>query len=412
VPKDDHDEVPDWTVWLRARLERVSSSEGKTADREATALPAPVQVGAGDSGDSGGGTIATSPEVSAPPATADPTADPVTSPASTDTDADPDAETDADTDADTETDQSSASAAKASPPVTAGQPQAVVSSAAGPPPAVAPSVALPDPTLTIALESLRSASMALSARVDALADTTSSFRSVLNERLDEYAETVLRVAKGNASDIEEYRRMHAASITELRRTGTETADSLARLAGRMEELVTTQADDERWAEVLGQLSNNTNSSFRSVLNERLDEYAETVLRVAKGNASDIEEYRRMHAASITELRRTGTETADSLARLAATAEIPQDPVLQLDDAQIQALAAAVAEVLAARIPVTRIRNELRSTPTVPESTRRGSPGPSASDAEVASPGPDRRSAARRPRRTNPIQVRGSDRPPS
>ncbi|MDQ3305784.1 MAG: hypothetical protein M3535_07355, partial [Actinomycetota bacterium] len=157
-------------------------------------------------------------------------------------------------------------------------------------------MALPVPTLTIALESLRSASMALSARVDALADTTSSFRSVLNERLDEYAETVLRVAKGNASDIEEYRRMHAASITELRRTGAETADSLARLAGRMEELVTTQADDERWAEVLGQLSNNTNSSFRSVLNERLDEYAETVLRVAKGNASDIEEYRRMHAA--------------------------------------------------------------------------------------------------------------------
>ncbi|MDQ3305108.1 MAG: hypothetical protein M3535_03865, partial [Actinomycetota bacterium] len=184
---------------------------------------------------------------------------------------------------------------------------------------------------------------------------------VLNERLDEYAETVLRVAKGNASDIEEYRRMHAASITELRRTGTETADSLARLAGRMEELVTTQADDERRADA----------------NDRL-------------------------AAMEATLSRLTVEVAE----LAATAEIPQDPVLQLDDAQIKALAAAVAEVLAARIPVTRIRNELRATPTVSGPARRGPTGSSAPDADLEPP------AARRPRRTNPIQVRGSDRPPS
>ncbi|MDP8953502.1 MAG: hypothetical protein M3N37_00995, partial [Actinomycetota bacterium] len=64
----------------------------------------------------------------------------------------------------------------------------------------------PDPAVAAGLESLRSATTALSTRVDALADANSSFRSVLNERLDEYAETVLRVLKGVSTDVEEYRR--------------------------------------------------------------------------------------------------------------------------------------------------------------------------------------------------------------
>ncbi|MBW3626113.1 MAG: hypothetical protein KY412_00715, partial [Actinobacteria bacterium] len=98
-----------------------------------------------------------------------------------------------------------------------------------------PLAAVPAHELVAGLDRLQVAVSSLSARVDGLADATLSFRSVMNERLDEYTETVLRAAKSSASDVQEYRRMHTASLGELRRNANDTAETLRRLTGWMEE---------------------------------------------------------------------------------------------------------------------------------------------------------------------------------
>ncbi len=240
----------------------------------------------------------------------------------------------------------------------------------------------PDPAVAAGLESLRSATTALSTRVDALADANSSFRSVLNERLDEYAETVLRVLKGVSTDVEEYRRMHATSITELRRTGAETADSLARLAGQMEELVTIQADDERWVEVMRQLCDEVTAERQQ--GERR------------------EQARAAEASSATERLAAVEETLDLLARhvaeLSAGAQAAQEqsaPPLLLDDRGLRSLASAVAEALAEQLPPTA---------SVPPAPAKRAPAKRVAGAPVSAATSN--PAPRRPRRTTPIQVRG------
>ncbi len=115
-----------------------------------------------------------------------------------------------------------------------------------------PLAAVPAHELVAGLDRLQVAVSSLSARVDGLADATLTFRSVMNERLDEYTETVLRAAKSSASDVQEYRRMHTASLGELRRNANDTAETLRRLTGWMEELARVQGDDERWATALSQ----------------------------------------------------------------------------------------------------------------------------------------------------------------
>ncbi|MDP8955234.1 MAG: hypothetical protein M3N37_10060, partial [Actinomycetota bacterium] len=224
--------------------------------------------------------------------------------------------------------------------------------------------------------------------VDALADANSSFRSVLNERLDEYAETVLRVLKGVSTDVEEYRRMHATSITELRRTGAETADSLARLAGQMEELVTIQADDERWVEVMRQLCDEVTAERQQ--GERR------------------EQARAAEASSATERLAAVEETLDLLARhvaeLSTRAQAAQEqsaPPLLLDDRGLRSLASAVAEALAEQLPPTASvpPAPAKRAPAKRAPAKRAGGAPAAAATSVPAP--------RRPRRTTPIQARGS-----
>ncbi|MDP8987619.1 MAG: hypothetical protein M3N11_04650, partial [Actinomycetota bacterium] len=116
-----------------------------------------------------------------------------------------------------------------------------------------PLATVPAHELVAGLDRLQSAVTSLSARVDGLADATITFRSVMNERMDEYTETVLRAAKASATDVQEYRRMHTASLAELRRNTNDTAESLRRLTGWMEELGSVQGDEERWATALRQV---------------------------------------------------------------------------------------------------------------------------------------------------------------
>ncbi len=369
--------TPDWTVWLRSRLERLASSEGKEDGAEPpldAALdpflpprpsapvedPAPPEVEVTAGGEVVPASFSESPQQDA----ALPTG--------------PDPGVVAGLDA-------LRSAVAALP---TGPDPGVVAGLEALRSAVAALPTGPDPGVVAGLEALRSATTALSIRVEALADANSSFRSVLNERLDEYAETVLRVVKGTTSNLDEYRRMHATSITELRRTGAETAGSLARLAGRMEELATIQGDDERWVEVMGQLCD------------------EVTAERAWGRSH--EEVRAEEAVSSSERLGAVEEVLDRLAAqvagLAARVQVAQEQPRRehsFGETELQTLAAAVAEALAERLPLA---------PPVP----RASPAPAAratakraakkrTTGTSAPPRPTSNSGA--PRRKTPIRVR-------
>ncbi len=147
-----------------------------------------------------------------------------------------------------------------------------------------PLAAVPAHELVAGLDRLQVAVSSLSARVDGLADATLTFRSVMNERLDEYTETVLRAAKSSASDVQEYRRMHTASLGELRRNANDTAETLRRLTGWMEELARIQGDDERWATALSQ-------AFEEAAAERREgeERSHEVVSTLTGRLERIEE---------------------------------------------------------------------------------------------------------------------------
>ncbi len=220
---------------------------------------------------------------------------------------------------------------------------------------------------------------------------------------------MLRVAKSSAADLEEYRRMHAASITELRRTGTETADSLARLAGRMEELATIQADDERWVEVMRQLCDEVTAERQR--NERRAESAGP-------SRSEI----RLAAVEET-LSHVSSQLADLVASTGAGPD--PAPVASLDGHDLEALAAAVAEALAERLPGPvaepggRASGRGSGTPGRSPSARRADEGAPAPPTPAIRTSSTRTSAGRtsttrpvasRSRRTTPIRVRGSDHP--
>ncbi|HEV2767246.1 MAG TPA: hypothetical protein VGV63_06020 [Acidimicrobiales bacterium] len=258
-----------------------------------------------------------------------------------------------------------------------------------------PLAAVPAHELVAGLDRLQVAVSSLSARVDGLADATLSFRSVMNERLDEYTETVLRAAKSSAADVQEYRRMHTASIGELRRNANDTAETLRRLTGWMEELARIQDDDERWATALSQAFEEAAAGGRqgeerfhevvSSLTGRLerieaaldelaakaDEPAEpTGSSLAPGMAALSDHLERIdHALArlaeelaaepldpllpvVTSLAERLERMEEALDGLAAEADQPPLPPASvvLDDDDVRAIAAAVAERLDAPPP--------------------------------------------------------------
>ncbi len=298
----------------------------------------------------------------------------------------------------------------------------------------------PDPAILAGLDSLQTAVSALPARIDAAADATGSFRSVMNDRIDEYVETVMRAAKGTSSDLEEYRRMHASSITELRRVTIDTAETLRRLTGWIEELATVQGDDERWAHAMTGVFEEMAAERRAQEDHLTDTLSS--LSSLPGRLDQVEGG----------LREALAELAD--ARLAS--EVPSRP-LELDEVQLKAIALAVADLVSEMVadivvappppgppgPRPRARKApspaAKATPAVAKSTSKATPGratPAAASVAKAKPAkakpakakpakakPAKRTApaakaapgkagtaARtkaRPRRTTPIQARSS-----
>ncbi|HEV2069646.1 MAG TPA: hypothetical protein VGR26_07630 [Acidimicrobiales bacterium] len=242
---DGEENIPDWTTWLRSRLERVSNSERTAAGsteapaREADGHDQPEPrrpAGPADEqavSDEGVGSAERLPVEVTPSEQASPVPD--------DHSEDDGPEVPLATSATT-------SARMAPPPTTSERPIAPV----------------PDSAFLIEMEALRAAVTALVAGVGVLTDTFTGFRSVVSERLTEYngleiGERLQRLGHGIEGlgklrgEFEENRRLQATTIAELRHNEAEVGERLQRLAEGMEKLVAIRSDDDRWAEVMGRL---------------------------------------------------------------------------------------------------------------------------------------------------------------
>ncbi len=258
------DDAPDWTTWLRSRLERVSNSERKAAD---SGQDVPEEVAGGDP---------PKPEGPVPQGNAAPK----TAPA---------------------------------PPAPAPAPAPGSARPAPTPVPVRPAAAAS--TSGSEVDALRAAVTALVAGVGALADTFSGFRTTVTERLDEYRETLLRATTDTATELEAHRQVHAGAATDEPNAAlAEVNDRLQRLAAGMDHLTTIRGDDERWAEVMGRLLDEVDAERQASEQERsvtggVIERLEGLEQAMQGIATDV-------AENVAGQQRIAAELAE-LAELAA-----------------------------------------------------------------------------------------------
>lgn len=116
-----------------------------------------------------------------------------------------------------------------------GSPQAVDSEpltpdAAGPLPLASAVAALGDTTAA--------AIGVLSMRIDDLIAATTTYRSVMSDRLTEYADLVNRLNRSQSTDLDEFRRTNERIVGEIRRTMAESEDAVRTMSGQSDQLVT------------------------------------------------------------------------------------------------------------------------------------------------------------------------------
>ncbi len=221
------------------------------------------------------------------------------------------------------------------------------------------------PAIAVRLEAVQSAVTALSTRIDALANASTSYRSLMTDRISEYAETVSRLSRSQSTDLEEYRHTTERVVAELRRSITDSEEALHRLNTRMDEVVAdiaSLAELTRTAIIEGRDASTgvdkvTRSvregleGFTSKVIERLDVVGDTI-------ASDLDEVRSEAAgrpAAIEPRRRTSAAAAET------PAEISQELASlrgQLEAAWAGTSSTLVEEIAAARADLAELRDAL------------------------------------------------------
>jgi uncharacterized phage infection (PIP) family protein YhgE len=286
---DGDEDAPDWTTWLRSRLERVSSSERKAAGSVDESAGEPV------GGDEQRGAATPSEPAPARPPLAAPTPAPVPPPGPVQT------------------------------PAPVPPPGPVQTPAPVPPPGpvqtpapVPPRPAPTTPGSGSEMEALRAAVTALVAGVAALADTFSGFRSVMTERLDEYSGAVLQVSRDTAAELEEHRKVHVGASEASAGNVAEVSDELRRLAGGMQDLAIIRSELEEHRKV--------HAGSTDELGRDVAEIGERLRRLAAGMddlatiRDELEEHRKVHVGASEASAGSVAEVSDQLQRLAAGME--------------------------------------------------------------------------------------------
>ncbi len=130
-----------------------------------------------------------------------------------------------------------------------------------------------DPGVASRLEMVHSSMSTLSMRVDALVTSTTSYRSAMTDRLNEYADLVTKLTRTQATDIEEYRRANERTLDELRRGLAASEETLERVGARVESLLTgSDSSDESTRRALAEVRSILEAQDnlgRSLVDERL-----------------------------------------------------------------------------------------------------------------------------------------------
>lgn len=173
------------------------------------------------------------------------------------------------------------------------------------------------PAMAGRLESVHGALATLSMRLDALVTATAAFRSVVADRLGDYSDTVARLHRVQAAELEEYRHGTERLVAELRRNMGDNDEALRKLTSRVEEIGielgafnelvrTTIADSRATSTATEKLSIQVTEgldSFGERMIDRLDESqsaAEDAITAARGEMAKL---RR----ELAELRKVRTE---------------------------------------------------------------------------------------------------------
>ncbi len=137
-----------------------------------------------------------------------------------------------------------------------------------------------DPALAGRLENIHRSMSTLGMRIDALVTSTTSYRSALTDRLNEYAELVTKLTRTQASELEEYRRANEKALSELRRTLTVSEESIERVGARIDSLVTdAESTDDASRRALAEVRSilDAQESLGRFLTESLDKFADEVM---------------------------------------------------------------------------------------------------------------------------------------
>ncbi len=137
-----------------------------------------------------------------------------------------------------------------------------------------------DPALAGRLETIHRSMSTLGMRIDALVTSTTSYRSALTDRLNEYADLVTKLTRTQASDLEEYRRANERTLSELRRGLTTSEETLERVGARIDSMLTdAESTDDSSRRVLAEVRSilEAQESLGRFLTESLDQFGEQVV---------------------------------------------------------------------------------------------------------------------------------------
>jgi septal ring factor EnvC (AmiA/AmiB activator) len=169
------------------------------------------------------------------------------------------------------------------------------------------------PALNTRMETLHAAAASLSTRVDGLVASTTSFRSLMVDRLSEYMEQVARAQRTQASDLEEYRHSADRVVAELRTSVMGSEELLHTLRARTDELssdIASLAELARSSIVEGREFNASTDKVTRSVREGLDGFTTRVLE-------RLDQIREAFDAELGSVRADNTRLRKSVADAAA-----------------------------------------------------------------------------------------------
>lgn len=151
------------------------------------------------------------------------------------------------------------------------------------------------PAVASRLESVHGTLSTLGMRIDALVTSTTTYRSALTDRLNEYSDLVTKLARTQANDLEEYRRANERTINDLRRSLSSSEEALTRVASRVEAIVGDKDDaGDQGRQIQADLRAvlDAHENLGQFLTTSLDQFGTRVVDRMTATQSEVDEHRQ------------------------------------------------------------------------------------------------------------------------